>query len=206
MKRNIYRHGIELINLKKTWERSGLPIAFYHTTFVENAPSILTQQKIIANKANSICQSKNGFISLSDRITKGIIEFFGNVVFEFDAISLYRKNKSIAPRDYGISEDAIEKYEELPFFENEWITQKELKFDLKDINKVLLIKSKDFKESSFKDVVRILKNKGIEYRFLSERWLADNIIPDITRYFFRIENWEKFDKVQLAQNEAGEMK
>jgi len=80
---------------------------------------ILEEQRIIANKGNSICQSKNGFISLSDRITKGIVEFFGNVVFEFDAVSLYRRNNLIAPRDYGISEDDIAKYDELPFFENE---------------------------------------------------------------------------------------
>lgn len=185
----------KLALLKKKWRRAELPVVFYHTTFVENAPSILTEQKILAHKGNSICKTGDGFVSLSDRMTKGIVEFFGNVVFEFDAISLYWKNKSIAPRDYGISEDDIEKYDELPFFENEWIIQKELEFDLKDVNKVLLIKSRDFKESSFKEVVRILKNKGIEYCFLSERWLGDNIIPDITRYFFRIENWEKFNKM-----------
>ncbi|RLC65475.1 MAG: hypothetical protein DRI01_00775 [Chloroflexi bacterium] len=108
-------------------------------------------------------------VSLSDRITKGIVEFFGNVVFEFDAVSLYRKNRMIAPRDYGISEDDIDKYDELPFSENEWIVPRKLEFDLEDINIVLLITSMDFKESIFEDVFRILKCKGIEYCFLSEK-------------------------------------
>lgn len=181
--------------LRKRWKRLKLPIVFYHTTFVENASLILKEQKIIANEGQSICKENNGVVSLSDKITKGIIEFFGNVVFEFDAVSLHTKNKSIAPKDYGISEDDIVKYDELPFFENEWAAPKKLKFDLADINKVLLITSRDFKESTFEDVVTILKSKDIEYCFLSERWLADNVIPDITRYFFRIENWNEFNEV-----------
>ena len=83
---------------------------------------------------------------------------------------------------------------ELPFFENEWVAPKELKFDLGDINKVLLITSRDFQEPAFEDVDRMLKSKDIEYCFLSEKWLPDNILPDTTRYFFRIENWRKFMK------------
>jgi len=73
------------------WKKVKLPQVFYHTTFIDNASLILEGQRVIANKGNSICQSKNGFISLSDRITKGIVEFFGNVVFEFDAVPLYKK-------------------------------------------------------------------------------------------------------------------
>lgn len=176
------------------WKKAKLPQVFYHTTFIDNAPLILEEQRIIANKGNSICQLKNGFISLSDRITKGIVEFFGNVVFEFDAVSLYRKNNLIAPRDYGISEDDIAKYDELPFFENEWIVPEELRFNLKDINKVLYITSKDFREPTFNDIVTFLHNKGIEYTFLSERWLPDNILSDTARYFFRMENWGEFKK------------
>ena len=176
------------------WEKARLPQVFYHTTFIDNAALILEEQRIIANKGNSICQSKNGFISLSDRITKGIVEFFGGVVFEFDAVSLYRKNNLIAPRDYGISEDDIAKYDELPFFENEWIVPEELRFNLKDVNKVLLITSKDFREAAFDDIITLLQSKGIEYTSLSERWLSDNILPDTARYFFRIENWGKFKR------------
>lgn len=182
--------------LLKKWKRFGLPVAFYHTTFVENAPSILVEQKIIANKEDSICKEKNGFVSLSDRITKGIVEFFGNVVFEFDAVSLYKKNKLIAPRNYGISEDDIEKHDELPFFENEWIMPHKLEFEDKDINKVLLITSRDFKEYTFEGFVTRLKDRGIKYCFLSEKWLPNNILPDVTRYFFRIENWSKFGNEQ----------
>ena len=203
MKRNIYIHEIELesleINnlslLRKRWKRFELPIVFYHTTFVENVPLILKKQEIIANKGESICKEKNGMVSLSDRITKGVVEFFGNVIFEFDAVSLYRKNRLITPRDYGVSEDDIVKYDELPFFENEWVAPKKLKFDLGDINKVLLITSRDFKEPTFEDVAMILKSKDVEYCFLSEKWLAGNVIPDITRYFFRIENWNEFNGV-----------
>jgi len=183
------------ILVKKGWKKSNLPMVFYHITFVENTALILKEQKIIANKGNSICQSKNGLVSLSDRITKGIIEFFGNVVFEFDAVSLYRKNKLITPRDYGISEDDIDKYDELPFFENEWVISKELKFDLNDINKVLLITSSDFQESIFDGVTKLLRSKGITHSFLSVRWLHDNILSDIPRYFYRIENWSKFNEV-----------
>jgi len=185
--------NLTLLNTK--WGKSNLPVVFYHTTFVENAPSILTKQKIIANKGQSICKENNRVVSLSDRVTKGIIEFFGSVILEFDAVSLYSKNKLIAPRDYGISEDDIDKYDELPFFENEWVALEELKFDLEDIRKVLLITSRDFKESAFEDVAKILKSKDIEYYFLSEKWLPDNITPDITRYFFRIENWNEFKEV-----------
>ncbi len=65
----------KLTLLEKKWKRLELPFAFYHTTFVENAPLILKEQKIIANKGESICREKNGVVSLSDRITKGIIEF-----------------------------------------------------------------------------------------------------------------------------------
>lgn len=182
------------ILVKKRWKKSNLPMVFYHITFVENTPLILKEQKIIANKGNSICQSKNGLVSMSDRITKGIIEFFGNVVFEFDAVSLYRKNKLITPRDYGISEDDINKYDELPFFENEWVISKELKFDVNDINKVFLITSRDFQESIFDEVTKLLRSKGIRHSFLSVRWLHDNILSDIPRYFYRIENWSKFNE------------
>lgn len=182
------------------WEKAKLPQVFYHTTFIDNAPLILEEQRVIANKGNSICQSKNGFISLSDRITKGIVEFFGNVVFEFDAVSLYRKNNLIAPRDYGISEDDIAKYDELPFFENEWIVPEELRFNLKDVNKVILITSKDFREAAFDDIITLLQSKRIEYTSLSERWLSDNILPDTARYFFRIEDWGKFKCPREAGN------
>ena len=191
--REIRMDNLTLLNTK--WGKSNLPVVFYHTTFVENAPSILTKQKFIANKGQSICKENNRVVSLSDRVTKGIIEFFGSVILEFDAVSLYSKNKLIAPRDYGISEDDIDKYDELPFFENEWVALEELKFDLEDIRKVLLITSRDFKESAFEDVAKILKSKDIEYYFLSEKWLPDNITPDITRYFFRIENWNEFKEV-----------
>jgi hypothetical protein len=63
------------------WEKAKLPPVYYHTTFMENAILILIDQKITANKGKSICSEKNGLVSLSDRITKGVIEFFGNVVF-----------------------------------------------------------------------------------------------------------------------------
>ncbi|PIU28239.1 MAG: hypothetical protein COT09_05605, partial [Candidatus Hydromicrobium americanum] len=155
---------------------------------------ILMDQKIIANRGKSICKEKNGLVSLSDRITKGIVEFFGSVIFELDAVSIYRKNRLIAPRNYGSSSD-IRKYDEVPLFENEWVASKELKFDLADINKVLFITSRCYREPAFKDVVKVLKTKGIEYVFLSERWLADNIVTDMASYLSRIRGWIKFNKV-----------
>lgn len=189
----------DLRTVRKRWKRLELPVVFYHTTFIENSIHILQGEKIIANKGYSICQSKNGFVSLSDRITRGIIEFFGNVTFEFDALSLYEKNKLIAPRDYGISEDNIKRYDELPFFENEWVVPEELRFELKDINNVLLITSKNFREPAFDVIITLLQSKKIEYTFLSERWLPDKILSDTGRYFFRIENWEKFKNEKVIQ-------
>lgn len=180
--------------LKERWGKSNLPQIFYHTTFVENVPLILKDQKIIANKGESICKDKNGLVSLSDRITKGIIEFFGNVVFEFDAVSIYGKNRLIAPKDYGSSSD-IRKYDEVPLSENEWVMPKELKFELVDINKVIFVTSRNFRESAFKSVVKALKSKGINYIFLSERWLSDNIVTDMTSYLLRIRGWNKFNRV-----------
>jgi len=180
--------------LKERWEKSNLPAAFYHTTFVENVPLILKEQKFIANKGGSICQEKNGLVSLSDRVTKGIVEFFGNVVFEFDAVSIYRKNTLIAPKNYGSSSD-IKKYDEIPLFENEWAIPEEVKFDLGDINEVLLITSRNLRESAFKDVIKALKSKDIEYTFLPERWLSDNDVTDMTSYLIRTRGWRKFNKV-----------
>lgn len=179
--------------LNRRWEEAKLPVVFYHTSFVKNAPLILKDHKIIANKGKSICEAKNGVVSLSDRITKGIVEFFGNVIFEFDAILLYSKNRLIAPKNYGNSHN-IKKYDEVPLFENEWVVAKELKFDLEDINEVLLITSRDFKESAFKNIVKILTSMGVAYSFLSERWLSDNILTDMTSYLFRIKGWNKFNK------------
>jgi hypothetical protein len=91
--------------LREKWEKSKLTPMLYHTTFIANVPLIFKDRRIIANKGKSICNTGNGLVSLSDRITKGIIEFFGNVVFEFDAVSIYKKNKSITPKIYGSSND-----------------------------------------------------------------------------------------------------
>ena len=181
----------EFTLLKERWKYFNMPVVFYHTTFTENVPQILKEQKIIANKGFSICKEQNAIVSLSDRITKGIVEFFGNVVFEFDAVSLYMKNKLITPKNYGSSSD-IKKYDEVPLFENEWFIPKEVKFDLADINKVLLITSRNLREATFKDVVKAIKSNGIVYSFLSERWLSDNIVTDMTSYLLRIRNWRKF--------------
>jgi len=177
---------------RRQWHTAGLPPVFYHTTFVDNAPLVIGERKVSANKGNSICQSRNGFVSLSDRISRGIVEFFGNVVFEFDALSLYEKNPSITPRDYGIAEDDVERYDELPFFENEWRAPMVVAFGLNDINKVLLIVSKDFQESTFEPIAALLEVAEISYCFLSERWLPDKINSDTARYFFRLENWTRF--------------
>jgi len=180
--------------LKKRWEKSNLPRVFYHTSSVENVLLILKEQKVIAYRGESICKEKNGLVSLLDRITKGILEFFGNVVFEFHAVSLYEKNRSLAPKNYGSSSDT-KKYEEAPLFENEWVMPKELKFELVDINKLILVTSRNFREAAFKNVVKALKSKGVNYIFLSEKWLPDNIVTDMTSYLFRIKGWNKFNKV-----------
>lgn len=182
--------------LKERWEKSSLPIVFYHTTFVEHVPSILKERKIIANKGESICKAKNGLVSLSDRLTKGIIEFFGNVVFKFYAVSLYRKNRLIVPKSYGSNIKKL--YEEVPLFENEWTVPKKLKFDLDDIYEVFLITNKFFRESAFREVVKTLKSNGTKCLFLSERWLPDKEVTDMTSYLLRIRRWKKFSKERLS--------
>jgi len=181
--------------INERWKKSKLTPVLYYTTFLENTPLILKEQKIIANKGDSICKTKNGFISLPDRITQGIVAFFGNVIFEFNAVSLYRKNKSVAPKNYGSSSDIRKYYDEVPLFENEWVIPKEFEFDLTDINKVLFITSGNYKESAFASVVETLENKDIEYCFISERWLSDNMVTDMTRYLMRIRCWKKFSTV-----------
>src|SRR3989339_752548 len=107
----------KLTVLKAHWEKSKLSPVFYHTTFMENVLSILKDQKIVANKGKSICKTNNGIVSLSDRINKGIVEFFGNVVFEFDAIMLFNKNRSIIPKIYGSLTNINKLYDERPLFE-----------------------------------------------------------------------------------------
>jgi len=182
----------KLTLLKRGWAKSELPIVIYHTSFVENTALILKEQKLIANKGESICKEKNGYVSLSDRLTQGVIEFFGNVVFEFDAVTLFSKNPHIIPRDYGISEDEINRYDDFPFFENEWIIQGELKFSFSDINKVLFITDRHFKKPDFRAVTELLEDNNIKFCFLWEKYLPDNIGRDTFFYFTRLENWERF--------------
>jgi hypothetical protein len=92
----------------------------------------------------------------------------------------------------------LKKYDEVPLFENEWVVQKELKFNLEDINKVILITSRDFRKSSFMNIVKTLRSKGIKYLFLSERWLSDNTVTDMTSYLIRIRSWKKFKNEKAA--------
>lgn len=179
-------------HLRKSWRKSDLQIVFYHNTFIENIPLILNEQRIIANKGHSICKEKNGYVSLSDRLTQGVIEFFGNVVLEFDAVTLFSKNPHIIPRDYGISEDEINRYDDFPFFENEWIIPGELKFSFSDINKVLLITDRHFKKPDFHGITKLLEDNNIKFCFLWEKYLPDNIGRDTFFYFTRLENWERF--------------
>jgi hypothetical protein len=60
---------------------------------------------------------------------------------------------------------------------------------------VLLITSRNLRESAFKDVVKALKSKDIEYTFLPGRWLSDNDVTDMTSYLIRTRGWRKFNKV-----------
>jgi len=165
---------------------------FYHATCVDNATPIISERKVSANKGNSVCQSSNGFVSLSDRITRGIVEFFGNVIFEFDALSLYDQNPSLAPRDYAIAENDVERYDELPFFENEWCVPGTVTFGPEDINRVLFVTSKGRAEPGFQTIVDLLEHDGMAYLFVPERHLPDSINSDTARYFFRLENWSRF--------------
>jgi hypothetical protein len=70
-------------------------------------------------------------------------------------------------------------------------------FDLNNINKVLLITSKDFRASIFESVITLLQDARISYCFLSERWLPDKINIDTARYFSRLENWKRFIDASL---------
>ena len=190
-------------HLRKSWHKSDLPVVFYHSTFIENISMILKEQRIIANKGHSICREKNGYVSLSDRLTQGIIEFFGNIVVEFDAVRIFSKNPHIIPRNYGISEDEINRYDDFPFFENEWIILGELKFSFLDINKVLLITDRHFKKPDFRDITEVLEDPNIKFYFLWEKYLPDNIDRDTFFYFTRLENWERFNKFYSSTKNEG---
>lgn len=181
--------------LVKRWKKFRLPVVFYHTTFAQNVRQIMQDQRIIANRGESICKERNGLVSLSDHMTKGIVEFFGNVVLEFDAAAIYAKNPLTAPKHYGSSSD-IAKYDDVPLFENEWVAPKEIRFDLEDINRVLLITSRNCREPEFEDVVRVLRSNAIEFCFLSERWLSDKMVTDMTSYLYRLRGWRRFKKAR----------
>jgi hypothetical protein len=196
---NLYSNEEMFLNIRsslaKIWKASKLPAVFYHTTFIENALSILKEKRVVANKGQSLCKEKNGLVSLSDRITKGNVEFFGNVIFEFDALSLFLKNKSIAPKKYGSSKN-INDYDETPLFENEWTVPRFLRFQFKDINKVIFITSRNFRKSTFRDIVRMLEIEGIEFTFIVEKWFPDNVVTDMTSYVLRVRRWKKFNKTK----------
>jgi hypothetical protein len=113
-------------------------------------------------------------------------------------VSIYGKNRLIAPKDYGSSND-IGKYDEEPLSENEWVVPEELKFELADINKVILVTSRNFRTLAFKSVVKALKRRSINYVFLSETWLSDNIVTDMTSYLLRMRGWKKFNNLALYE-------
>lgn len=138
-----------------------------------------------------MCKEEKETVSLSDRLTKGIVEFFGNVVFEFDALSLYKKNRLIMPTKYGSSSN-IEKYGGVPLFKNEWTSPKEVKFQKKDIRRVLFITSRNFKESKFKNIAKKLKELNIQYDYWSEIYLPYLRVSDFNSYLIRMRRWRKF--------------
>lgn len=183
---------MELASLRRRWQNAGLPLAFFHSTFPDNVPSIISERRLTANRGVSVCRSENSVVSLSDRVTKGILEFFGGVILEFDAPSLYSKNVRIVPKDYRVGEDDVGRYDELPFFENEWIAPREVVFDLADIKKLILVTGRGFPESIFEPLLVPLEDAKISYVFLSEKWLSDKINVDIARYFSRLEKWQGF--------------
>jgi len=176
------------------WRRARLTPVLYHFTFRENVKSILADRALIANKGVSICRNPDSFVCLSDRMTKGLVQFCGNIVFEFDAFRLYSGNFLLAPRDYGLSEEDTSRYEYFPFFENEWGARGKVEFELADINRVLFVVSSDCKKPHFRRVAQELDKVSLPYIYVGKSYLPDSLCSDTIRYFERLERWHKFHR------------
>lgn len=179
-------------DISGSWRKAGLTPVLYHCTFAQNVKSILKDRALIARKGGSICQSPEDFVSLAERVTKGLIEFCGEVVFEFDAVALCRHNPCLVPRDYGLSEEETWRYEDFPFFEHEWRAPTVVEFELADLNRVLLVNRPGSKPGLLTHVARRLDTAGVPYLRLDERHLADDVRSDTIRYFVRLECWARF--------------
>ncbi|MBC7265330.1 MAG: hypothetical protein H5T64_13405 [Chloroflexi bacterium] len=178
--------------LHAKWHKAGLSPVFYHFTSPENVASILAECALIPNKGYSICRSGEEYVCLADRMTQGLFEFCGNVVFEFNAPSIFSKNSQIVPRDYGLSERDISLYDDFPFFEHEWVAPGSVRFALSDINRAFLLESREFKGPAFQEVQDALEAFKIPYCFVWAFSLPNNISSDTAKYFARLENWQKF--------------
>jgi len=189
--------------LRRHWNNCRLTPVFYHFTFPENVRSILADGALIPNKGYSICCNPEERVCLSDRMTQGLVEFCGNVIFEFSAVRTYEKNQFVAPRDYLVGEDDFARREEIPFFENEWGVPGWFRFDLGDVNGVWIVLEAGGEASmrSVTPVVRILEQRAVPYELIRLCQLPDSIANDTIRYFARLDRWKQFQQRVRWQSE-----
>lgn len=133
-----------------------MPQYLYHATRMTTLLGIL-EDKVLIAKGERINGYDEDTISLSDILSDYII-FYGDVVMEFIATNLFRKNR-IYPYVYGMEEDNPDFYD-MPFWESEW-RAKEVVFEYFDINKIY------FFTAPLLSVKGLLRDKGIELEIVN---------------------------------------
>jgi hypothetical protein len=125
-------------------------------------------------------------ISVSDFLSK-YLEDFGEVCFEFKARNLIARNK-IYPFNYRIRPQYFyldDGFPAMPFWECEWQSKK-IKFEYRDINKLILFSDRLF-EKEINAIVSMLKQLDISYDIMKFSKLPE---PDydcfIKRYLKRL--------------------
>lgn len=138
-----------------------IPKYLYHATSIVNLDKILTQ-KVLAPLGKRINGYDEDTISLSD-ILSDYTPFYGDVIIEFKAKNLFKKNR-IYPYEYEVDESDPEFFD-MPFWEAEW-RAKNIKFDYSDINKIYFVNPPILLSS-----IRILQNKKTKFEIIDEKRL-----------------------------------
>ena len=140
----------------------------YHTTSVRNLIAILKEKRLYP-KGERINGYDEETISFSDILSDYTV-FYGDVIIEFIAESLFKKN-NIYPYKYEVNENSKDFYD-MPFWEAEW-RAKEVSFDYNDINQICFLTPPLLTLSEF------LKENNIKYKQIEEKDL-----PSFPEEFF----------------------
>jgi hypothetical protein len=141
-------------------KKTNFPEYLYQATNRINLESII-EKKLLVPIGKRINGYDENTISLSDILTD-YTPFYGDVVLEFKADNLFKKNK-IYPRRYEINENGPE-FLEMPFWEAEW-RAKMVKFSYSDINMVY------FLAEPLLSNIGLLRDKNISFGIIYEKKL-----------------------------------